>query len=113
MNVLVRGEEVSRILLAPTQVGLDIIQAWEEQTFDAKPSVDIFDPLAATVWTVTRTKEAGKTHYLLAVDFKSSPIVTGDNAEGRIARILKSGANLDIRFRLPTLQEQKDAWANR
>jgi hypothetical protein len=65
MNVVVRGEEISRVFLAPTQVGLDIVRAWEEQMYDAEPSVNIFDPKASTAWTVTRSKEAGKTRYLV------------------------------------------------
>jgi hypothetical protein len=102
MNVMVIGEETSRIYLAPTRVGEDIINGF-----------DSFDPLKSTAYTVTRSKVAGKTQHTVVADAEPVPILTGDNSAERIARILRAAANLNDRFRLPTLQEQKEAWANR
>jgi hypothetical protein len=99
---LLKIEETSRIYLAPTRVGEDIINGF-----------DSFDPLKSTAYTVTRSKVAGKTQHTVVADAEPVPILTGDNSAERIARILRAAANLNDRFRLPTLQEQKEAWANR
>jgi hypothetical protein len=111
MNVLVRGEEKPRVFLAPGKVGEEIIRTWKAALDEE--NLNIFDPLASTAWTVIRSKDGGKTRY--EVDFEEipAPIVTGDDVETRIARILKSAANLDQRFRLPTQKEQMSAWSNR
>jgi hypothetical protein len=66
-------------------------------------NVNIFDPMSSTALTVTRWKREGKTRYEIDFDVSPTPIVTGDNAEERIARILKSAANLDERFKLPNV----------
>jgi hypothetical protein len=111
MNVLVVGEETSRVFLAPTQVGEEIYRTFETALIEKNSN--IFDPMASTAWTVTRLKVGGKTQYSVVADPEPQLIVTGDGAKERIERILRSAANLDDRFRLPTLQEQKEAWANR
>jgi hypothetical protein len=53
------------------------------------------------------------TQYAVDVSLEPAPIAGGDNAKERIAKILKSAANLDCRFRLPTREEQEAAWLNR
>ena len=53
------------------------------------------------------------TQYAVDVALEPAPIVVDDDAEARIAKILKSAANLDNRFRLPTREEQQQAWNNR
>jgi hypothetical protein len=112
MNILVQGEEVPRLWVVPTRVGLDIIHAWEDR-MEEKPSVNIFDPFESTAYTVTLSKEAGRTQYTVVAAATPAPIVTGDNVEEKISRILRAGANLDYQFRVPALQDQRDAWANR
>jgi hypothetical protein len=99
MNVLVRGEESPRVYLATALVGEEIARTWERRLDESK--VDIFDPMASFVWTVTRSKQAGRAHYQVSLDNNPVPIVTGNNAKERIERILKSAANLDERFKLP------------
>jgi hypothetical protein len=91
---------------------LDIIHAWEDR-MEEKPSVNIFDPFESTAYTVTLSKEAGRTQYTVVAAATPAPIVTGDNVEEKISRILRAGANLDYQFRVPALQDQRDAWANR
>jgi hypothetical protein len=110
MNVLVRGEEVPQVFLAPTTVGARIFDEWERII---KNDVNIFDPMASTAFTVMRSKRDGKTEYTVDAAIEPAPIVTGDNVEERIAKILKAGFNLDDRFRLPTREEAEAAWRNR
>jgi hypothetical protein len=111
MNVVIKGESRSRVFLAPRTVAAEIVGAFESEI--AK-NVNIFDPLAATPWTVTRLKKSdGQTQYTVSAGLESFPILTGDNAEEKIAKILRSGANLDERFRLPTRSEQELAWSQR
>lgn len=61
------------------------------------------DPMASTAFTVTWSKQEGKTKYAVDRNVNPTPIITGDNVEERIARILKSAENLDMRFKLPIL----------
>jgi hypothetical protein len=111
MNVLERGEETPRILLAPTAVGREIIETFEAVLNEE--GINIFDPMKSTLWMVTRSKEAGRTQHKTDFEVEPQPIITGDNVEERIARILRAAANLNDRFRLPTLREQQEAWAKR
>ena len=111
MNVLVRGEQSPRVFLAPATVGTEIVATWEAALNEE--NVNIFDSMASTAWTVTRTKEGRNTHYNTDFAVELVPIITGDNVEARITTILKSAANLDSRFRLPTREEQEAAWRNR
>jgi hypothetical protein len=110
MNVLVRGEQSPRVFLAPATVGETIIRTWEA---GMQENINLFDPLSSVVWTVTRTTEAGKTSYTVEFGVEPIPIIAGDNVEERIAKILKSGINLDERFRLLPRSEQETAWRNR
>jgi hypothetical protein len=110
MNVLVKGELIPRVFLAPATVAGEIIPAWEGMLAD---NINIFNPTASTAFTVTRSKKGGDTRYEVECDVNSAPIVSGENAEERIAEILKSAANLDNRFRLSTRQEQEAAWRDR
>jgi hypothetical protein len=110
MNVLVRGELRSRVYIAPATVGETIIRTWESGIIE---DINLFDPLASVLWTVTRTTEAGKTTYRVDFGVELAPIVGGDDVESRIAKILESAANLDRRFRLPTREEQETAWRNK
>jgi hypothetical protein len=108
MNVLIKGETRSRVFLAPRTVAEEIVGAFES---NIAKNINIFDPLAATPWTVTRLKQSdGQTQYTVEAAFESLRIVTGDNAEERIAKILRCGANLDDRFRLVSRSEQESAW---
>jgi hypothetical protein len=99
MNVLVKGEQSPRVFLAVASVAEEIMRTWEAELDES--SVNIFDPMASWSWTVLRSKQEGRAHYQVSLDKNAMPIVTGDNAEERIERILKSAANLDDRFRLP------------
>jgi hypothetical protein len=110
MNVLVRGEQSPRVFLAPATVGEPIIRTWES---GIKENINFFNPLLSVVFTVSRTAEAGKTSCTVDFGVEPIPIIAGDNIEERIAKILKGGANLDERFRLPTREEQETAWRNR
>jgi hypothetical protein len=105
MNVIVKGEEISRIFLATATVGEEIFRTWKA-VWDEE-GINIFDPLASTAWTVTRLKQDGKTRYEVDFEIKPAPIIIGDNAEERIARILKSALNLDERFKLPDVASGK------
>jgi hypothetical protein len=99
-NVVIHGEEVPKVLFIPESAARPIIEA-----FDAgfKEDINIFDPLCTIPWTLCRTKENGRTVYHVAPDarIRPGPIITGDNIEARIEKILKSGANFDVRYRLP------------
>jgi hypothetical protein len=99
MNILVRGEEVPKVFLAPMTAGRRIIDLWE--TVLNEDVINIFDPLASHAFTVIRSKQNGRTQWDVDPDLTPAPIVTGPDAEKRIARILKSAANLDVRFQLP------------
>jgi hypothetical protein len=112
MNILEVGTEVPRVFLAVRTVGDVIIKGWEE---NINNGIDIFDPTNSRRWTVTRSKAAdsGRIEYQVEADPVPSPIVTGDDVEIQISRILRAGANLDREFRLSTLQEQKEAWSKR
>jgi len=100
VNGVVKAEETPCVFLATQKVGEEIIEAWAGML---EENVNIFDPMSSTALTVTRWKREGKTRYEIGFDVNPTPIVTGDNAEERIARILKSAANLDVRFKLPNV----------
>jgi hypothetical protein len=55
MNVVVRGEEVSKVFLVPINVGRKIIDTWN--TVLHEENIDIFAPLCSQAVTVVRTKE--------------------------------------------------------
>jgi hypothetical protein len=110
MNVLVKGELSPRVFLAPATVAGEIVDAWKGMLDE---NINIFDPLASTAFTVTRSNQGEDTRYEVDCDVNSTPIVSGEDAEGRIAKILKSAANLDHRFRLSTWEEQEAVWRNR
>jgi hypothetical protein len=99
MNVLVRGEETSKVYLAPASVGEKIFNIWEAVLNEE--NINIFDPMASYAFTVTRSKQGAETRYEVDFDVNPTPIITGENLEERIARILKLAANLDERFKLP------------
>jgi hypothetical protein len=99
MNVLVKGEQSPRVYLAVASVGEEIARIWEAALDES--NVNIFDPMASFPWTVLRSKRDGRANYQVSIAQTSEPIVTGDKAEERIERILKSAANLDERFKLP------------
>jgi hypothetical protein len=99
MNVLIKGEETPRVFLAPRTVGQEIIRIWEGVLNE--DVINIFDPMASTAFTISRSKQGGETRYEVDFDVNPTPIITGENVEERIARILKSAANLDERFKVP------------
>jgi hypothetical protein len=111
MNVLEQGEETPRVFLVPTAVGKEIIETFERCLNEE--DINIFDPMKSTLWTVTRFKQEGITQHKTDFEVEPQPIITGDNVEERISRILRAAANLDLYYKRFTLQEQKDAWANR
>lgn len=98
MNVLVKGELASQIYFAPDSVFDEMLRSWE--ALEAE-KINIFDPMASRAWTVTRSKRDGRAHYQVSLAKDPMPIVTGDHAEERIEKILKSVADLDVRFKLP------------
>jgi hypothetical protein len=112
MNVLEKGSEKPLVYLAPATVGTEIINAFEGMIKETPP-VNIFDPLASVAWTVSRSKVNGETHYIVDCDENSAPIITGENVEERIQKILKSATNLDDRFKVSTRAEAETAWALR
>ena len=83
VNVVVKAEETPRVFLATQKVGEEIIEAWAGML---EENVNILDPMSSTALTVTRWKREGKTWYEIDFDVSPTPIVTGDNAEERIAR---------------------------
>jgi hypothetical protein len=105
MNVLERGEGTSRVFLAPSAVGREIIEIFDAGLHEE--NTNIFDPMKSTVWTVTRFKQDGTTQHTTDFEVEPVPIITGDNIEERISRILRAGANLDLHFKRLTLQEQR------
>jgi hypothetical protein len=111
MNVLVKGEETPRMFLAPRTVGEEIWRTWE-QTLN-QDNINIFDPTASTAFTVTRTGQGRDTKYQVITAPRPAPIIVGENAEERIAKILRAAANLEQRFQLPSREEQEEAWRNR
>jgi hypothetical protein len=100
MNIL-GGEEIQKVFLAPMTVGQEIIRNWE--TVLNEDVINIFDPLASHAFTVLRSKQDGKTQYNVDSDLTPEPIVRGSGVEERIAKILKSAANLDEQFKLPNV----------
>jgi hypothetical protein len=99
VNVLVRGEETPKVFLAPRTVAVEIIRAFEGML---EEKLNIFDPHASHGFTVNRSKANGRTVYEVDVALEPEPIIVGGDVEKRIERILKAGANLDQRFRVPT-----------
>ena len=109
-NILVKGEEIPRIFEAPKSVAGPIVQVFE--TVLEEENINIFEPTAATAFTVTKEGENLLTRYKVITAPRPVPILTGENRDERIAKVIAAGFNLDERYKLPTADELRTAWDN-
>jgi hypothetical protein len=109
-NILVKGEEIPRIFEAPKSVAGPIVQVFE--TVLAEENINIFEPTAATAFTVSKEGENLLTRYKVITSPRPAPILTGEDREARIAKVIAAGFNLDERYKLPTTTELRTAWEN-
>jgi hypothetical protein len=109
-NILVKGEEIPRIFEAPKSVAGPIVQVFE--TVLEEENINIFDPLAATAFTVTKEGENLLTRYKVLTAPRPIAILTGEDRDGRIERVIAAGFNLDERYKIPTRTELVTAWEN-
>jgi hypothetical protein len=109
-NILVKGEEVPRIFEAPKSVAGPIVQVFE--TVLEEEGINIFDPLASTAFTVSKEGENLLTRYKVITSPRPAPILTGEDRDARIAKVIAAGFNLDERYKLPTTTELRTAWEN-
>lgn len=107
-NILVKGEETPRIFEAPKSVAGPIVQVFE--TVLEEENINIFDPLAATAFTVTKEGENLLTRYKVLTAPRPTAILTGEDRDARIERVIQSGFNLDERYKIPTRAELVTAW---
>lgn len=108
LNILVKGEEVPRILEAPKSV-MDVLANTFESALK-EDGINIFDPTQCTAFTVTKTGKSLNTKYAVVASPRPTSLVSGADRDERIARILKAGVNLDERYKLPTRTEQITVW---
>jgi hypothetical protein len=109
-NILVKGEEIPRIFEAPKSVAGPIVQVFE--TVLEEENINIFDPLAATAFTVTKEGENLLTRYKVLTAPRPTAILTGEDRDARIERVIAAGFNLDERYKIPTRTELVTAWDN-
>jgi hypothetical protein len=109
-NILVKGEEIPRIFEAPKSVAGPIVQVFE--TVLEEENINIFDPVAATAFTVSKEGENLLTRYKVITAPRPVPILTGENREERIAKVISAGFNLDERYKLPSTDELRTAWTS-
>jgi hypothetical protein len=107
INVLVQGQDMPVIYGAPRSVAERIYEMFESALSDG---INIFDPLQATSFTVSKTGDDGYTWYTVKPSPGPLAIITGERHEERIKKALLAGANFDDKYKLPTRAEQVAAW---
>jgi hypothetical protein len=110
MNILVRGEEIPRVFVAPATVAAEIRRVLME---GVEAGIDFLDPKASVAWSVIRSKQDGETRFTTTWADELEPIITGDDMEAHIERIIQSGVKLDQKFKLPGPGDATVAWASR
>jgi hypothetical protein len=108
-NVLIRGEETPRTFEAPWQIFNTIYTMFESAVNDY--AIDITDPHESTPFTLLRTG-SGKngTRYSASPAPRGLPLLTGPEAETRIAAVLSKMLDLDERYKYPEKTELVTAW---
>ena len=68
--------------------------------------INIFDPLQATAFTVTKVGKGLATKYTVSSSPRPGPIITGERRDERIKRALLAGTDLDEMYKVPSRTEQ-------
>jgi hypothetical protein len=108
INILVKGQDVPVVYEADKRLAGQINQVFE--TSLKEDGINIFDPLLATAFTVTKIGKGLATKYTVIPSPRPEPIITGERQEERIKAALLAGIDFDEMYTVHSRTEQIAAW---
>jgi hypothetical protein len=108
INILVKGQDVPVTYEADKSLAKQINQMFE--TSLKEDGINIFDPLLATTFTVTKVGKGLAAKYTVIPSPRPEPIITGERQEERIKAALLAGINFDEMYTVHSRTEQIAAW---